>query len=168
MFFFFFFFFRAAARVWGFSGVMTGNSGSLTCGPRDVLSPFYLRGGGRHCYQVTAVEWGISRPFLTCARKPWVSLTCYSDPKELLMVCMGSQEYCVVGTGLSGLHWARCNGRGPHLELRWEPQCSSPVLTLVSRCVCRFKQGVRCHLMWRHGTLLSSRVVKGVSGFQAS
>ena len=28
-----------------------------------------------------------------------------------------------------GLHWVWCNGRVPHLELRWEPQVSSPVLT---------------------------------------
>ena len=82
------------------------------------------------------------------------------------MMPKGSQEYCGDGRGLSGLHWGRCNGRGPHLELRWEPQGSSPVLMWVSVCVCRFKQGVRSRLVWRHGTLLSSRVVKGVSGLQ--
>ena len=84
------------------------------------------------------------------------------------MVPMGSQEYCGVRMGLSGLHWVRCNGRGPRLELRREPQVSSLALTWVSGCVCRFKQGVRSRRVWRHGTLLSSRVVKGVSGFQAS
>ena len=84
------------------------------------------------------------------------------------MVPMGSQEYCGVGRGLSGLHWGRHNGRGPHLELRRESQCSSPVLMWFSGCVCSFKQGVRSRLVWRHGTLLSSRVVKGVSGLQAS
>ena len=47
------------------------------------------------------------------------------------MVPKGSQEYCGDGRGLSGLHWGRCNGRGPHLELRWEPQGSSPVLMWV-------------------------------------
>ena len=31
----------------------------------------------------------------------------------------------------------------------------------------RFKQGVRSQLVWRHGTLLSSGVVKRVSGLQA-
>ena len=44
---------------------------------------------------------------------------------------MGSQEYCGVGRGLSGLHWVWCNGRGPHLELSREPQGSSPLLTWV-------------------------------------
>ena len=64
------------------------------------------------------VEGGISRSFLSCSRKPWVPSTCDSDLRELLMVPMGSQEYCGVGRGLLGLHWGRCNGRGPHLELR--------------------------------------------------
>ena len=49
-----------------------------------------------------------------------------------------------------------------------ELQYSSPVLIWVSGSVCHFKQRVRSLLVWRHGTLLSSRVVKGVSGLQAS
>ena len=84
------------------------------------------------------------------------------------MVPMGSQEYCGVGRGLLGFHWGWCNGRGPHLELRWEPQGSSPILMWVLGCVCHFKQGVKSRLVWRHETLLSSRVVKGVSGLQVS
>ena len=40
----------------------------------------------------------------------------------------GCQEYCGVGRGLSGLHCVWCKGRGPHLELRWESQDSSPVV----------------------------------------
>ena len=97
-----------------------------------------------------------------------VPLNCGGDLRKLLMVPMGSQEYCGVGRGLLGLHCGPCNGRCSHLELRWEHQVSSPVLTWVSGCVCRFKQGVRSRLVWRHGTLLSSRVVKGVSGLQVS
>ena len=49
---------------------------------------------------------------------------------------MGSQEYCGVVRGLLGLHWVWCNGTGPHLELRREPQGYSPVVTWVSGCVC--------------------------------
>ena len=61
------------------------------------------------------------------------------------MVCMGSQEYCVVGTGHSGLHWARCNGRGPHLESAWLP-------TLVSTpCI-----SSRHHLPHPHHPLLTA------------
>ena len=35
-------------------------------------------------------------------------------------------------------------------------------------CVCSFKQGVRSRLVLRHGSLLSSRVVKRFSGLQAT
>ena len=105
---------------------------------------------------------------MSYGRKPWVPLTCEGDLRELLIVPMGSQEYCRVGRALSGLHWGWRNGRAPHLELRREPQCSSPLLTWVSGCLCHLKQGVRSPLVWKHGTLLSSGVVKGVSGLQES
>ena len=36
-----------------------------------------------------------------------------------------SQGYCGAGTRLLGLHWVSCNGRGPNLEWRQEPQRSS-------------------------------------------
>ena len=104
------------------------------------------------------IEGGISRSFSSCGKKLWVPSTCDGDLRELLRVTMGSQEYCGVVRGHLGLHWVWCNGRGPHLELRWEPQGSSPVLTWVSGCVCRVKQEVRSGRGWRHGTLLSSRV----------
>ena len=64
------------------------------------------------------VEGGISRSFWNCGRNPCVSSTCDGDLRELLRVPMGSQVYCGVGRGLSGLHWVWCNGRGPHLKLR--------------------------------------------------
>ena len=89
------------------------------------------------------VEGGILRSFSSCGRKPWVPSTCEADLRGLLMVPMGSKEYCEVGRVLSGIHWSRYNGRGPHLELSWESQGSSPVLTWVSGCVCHFRQGVR-------------------------
>ena len=150
-------------------------SGSLSCARREVQCPFKLLRGMRHCSRITkgnrasrCFEGGISRYLLSCGKKPCVPSTCDNQFRELLRVPMGSQEYCGVGRGLSVLHWVWCVGRGPHLELRREPQGSSPVLTWVSGCVCRFKQGVRSRLVWRHGTLLSSRVVKGVSGLQAS
>ena len=114
------------------------------------------------------IEGGISGSFSNCGRKPWVPSTCDSDLRELLRVPMGSQEYCGLGSGLSGHHWVLCNGRGPHLELRWEPQGSSPVRTWVLGCVSRFKQGIRSRHLRMHGTLLSSRVVKGVSCLQPS
>ena len=161
--------------LWGFSRVMMGNSVSLLCGPREVPSPFDCEGecgialqswqGNRASRRV---EWGISRSFLNSSRKPWVSSTCEGDLWELLRVPMGNQEYCGVVRGLSGLHCVQCNGRGPHLELRQEPQFSTPVLMWVSGCVWHFKQGVRSRRVWRHGTVFSPRVVKGDSGLQPS
>ena len=112
---------------------------------------------------------GESRGFLRGLVGSLVFLSnCDSDLRELLMVPMGSQESFRVVKGLSVFLWGLCKVRGPHLVLRWEPQISSPVLTRISGCVCSFKQGVRSRLVWRHGTLLSSRDVKEVSGLQSS
>ena len=47
------------------------------------------------------IEEGISRSFSSCDRKPWVFLTCDGDLTELLIVPIGSQEYCGLGKGLS-------------------------------------------------------------------
>ena len=66
------------------------------------------------------------------------------------MVPMGSQEYFGLQRILSCLHWDQSNGREPHLELRREPQGSSPVLTWISGCLCHFKQGLKSRLVWRH------------------
>ena len=114
------------------------------------------------------VQRGISRSFSSCSRKPWVPETYDGELSELLRVSMGSQDYCGVGRSISALHWVWCNGRRPHLGLRREPQVSSPLLTWVSGCVCHFKQGVKSQRVWRHGTLLCSRVVNRVSGLQPS
>ena len=51
-----------------------------------------------------------------------------------------SQGYCGVLRGLSGLHWVWCNGRGPRLELRQEPQVSSPLL-IPPQAPCRVGAG---------------------------
>ena len=44
------------------------------------------------------------------------------------------------GRGLSGLHWAWCIGRGPHLQLRQEPQGTSD-FRLRSQGPCRVGTG---------------------------
>ena len=56
--------------------------------------------------------------FLELWQEPWVPSTCDGDLRELLRVPMGSQEYCGLGRGLSGLHCVWCYRRGPHLEMR--------------------------------------------------
>ena len=57
---------------------------------------------------------------------------------------------------------------GLHLNLRPEPQDSSPVLTWISGFLWRFNSGVRLRLMWRHPSPLSSRAVKVLSAFLSS
>ena len=50
---------QAAAPVWGFSRGTTGSSGSLSCGNREVRSPWAGQGGARHCSQVRVGESGL-------------------------------------------------------------------------------------------------------------
>ena len=50
---------RAAAPVLGFSRGSTGSSGSLSCGNREVRSPWAGQGGVRHCSQVRVGESGL-------------------------------------------------------------------------------------------------------------
>ena len=79
-----------------------------------------------------------------------------------------SQGYCGVGRGLSGLHWVWCNGRWPHLELRQEPQGSSPFLSLIAVSLQRLDRRIRPRLVWRNGTSLAYGVVHGVTGHLSS
>ena len=81
---------------------------------------------------------------------------------------MRRQGYCGVGRGLSGLHWVWCNGRGPNLELRWEPQYSSPLLTSIAVSLQSWNRRVRPRLVLKNGTLFASRVVHGVTGHLSS
>ena len=50
----------AAVPVWGFSQGTTGSPGSLSCGVREVKSPYEWRGGARHCSLVMVVESGLN------------------------------------------------------------------------------------------------------------
>ena len=73
----------------------------------------------------------------------------------------------VVG-GLSGLLPSHCQGHGPHLELRPEPQSSSPVLTWNSGFLSSFHRAVRPRLMWRHASWICSRAGKAIFSFLSS
>ena len=114
------------------------------------------------------IEEGLSRSFSGCGRKPWVPSTSAGDLRELLRVLLRSQGYCEFTRGLSGLHWVWCNGRGPHLECRQEPQGSSPFLTPIAGSVQSWDRRVRPSLVCRNGTPLASRVVHGVTGHLSS
>ena len=77
------------------------------------------------------------------------------------------QGYCGVGRGLSRLIWVWCNGRGPHLEGRQEPQDSSPFRTPTAGSL-QLGQESQASSCLRKGTPLASRVAQGVSGHSSS
>ena len=128
-------FLELMCNFWGFSPIKWGTQGASllapgtsslhsSCESERGIALELRRGTGPQDALKSILE-----VFLQWGGGPWVSSTCDGDLRELLRVPMGSQEYCCVGRGLLGLHWVWCNGRVPHLELRWEPQVSSPVLT---------------------------------------
>ena len=90
------------------------------------------------------------------------------DLRDLRGLAQESQVSMRVARGLSRLLSSWYPVLGPHLELRLEPQGSSPVLTWISGFLWSFNRGVRPRLMWIHGSPLSSRAVKVVSGFLSS
>ena len=112
----------------------------------------------------SGIEEGLSRSFSGCGRKFWVPSTCFSDLRELLMVPLRNQGFCGFRRGVSELHWVLCNLSGPHLELRLEPQGSSPFLTPIAGSIQSWDSRVRPRLVWRNGTPLASLVVHGVTG----
>ena len=67
-----------------------------------------------------------------------------------------------------GLILRRCSQQGPHLDLRQEPQGSSPFLTRIAGSLQSWDRRVRTHLVWSNGTPLSSRVVHGMTGHLSS
>ena len=107
---------------------------------------------------------GVSR----VAEEPWGSSRVATWTSNPLVLPQESQVSIRVARGLLGFLSSRCRGIGPHLELRPEPQGSSPVLTWISGFLWSFNRGVRPRLVWRHGTPLPSRGVKGVSVFLSS
>lgn len=80
------------------------------------------------------------------------------------MVPRESQVSMRVASGLSGYLLSRCRGIGSHLELRLEPQGSSPA-DMDLRFLMEFQQGVRASPgveTWNSVFLLRC---KGMSGF---
>ena len=94
--------------------------------------------------------------------------SCDADLRDPLVLPEESQVSIRVVRGLLGFLSRRCKGKGPLLKLTLEPQGSSPVLTWISGVLWSLNRGVRPRLVWRYGTLLPSRGVKGLSGFLSS
>ena len=142
------------------AGVAPGKSSLHSSFEGELGTALESRQGNR---ALIRIEGGFSRSFWSCGRKPWFPSTCDSHLRELLRFLWEvrntvelrrvSQDSIEVGT---------MEAASSRVEVG--TSCSSPVLTWVLGCVFHFKQGVRSRHVWRHGTLLSSRVVKGASG----
>ena len=65
-----------------------------------------------------------------------------------------------------GFLFSRCQGRGPCLDFRPEPQVSSPRSIWNLVFLWGVHTGVRPHLVWSHAIPLFSRAGKAVSGFR--
>ena len=105
----------------------------------------------------------------------WFFSSCSWRLGILLQQTCGTQVVSRVASGKSNLH-ASCEGPlGIPLKsvqgLRSSSGADTGTSSFLSsadmdlRIPMEFNRGVRPHLVWRHGTLLSSRAVKVVSGF---
>ena len=52
-------FLKSRQEAWGYSRVVSGTSGNISCCLRKVKSPFKLQGGTWDCSQITAGESGL-------------------------------------------------------------------------------------------------------------
>ena len=88
------------------SRVMTGNSGRLSCCPREVRSPFELRGGAGHCSRVTAGQIDL---IYACVQKVHVPLQCQQGSRGCIHGLPG--ESGLVSSGSQQFHFlSSCNG----------------------------------------------------------
>ena len=69
------------------------------------------------------------------------SLDLRRGPQGASHVAYGKSRIFSRLRGLTGFLWSWCNGIEPHLELRKEPQASSPVLTWISGLCIQFQKG---------------------------
>ena len=90
------------------------------------------------------------------------------DLRDTLVLPQEIQVSMRFARGLSRHLSRRCRGLCPHLKLRLEPQGSSPGLTWISGFLWSFNMGVRPCLFQSHGSPLSFRALKLVSGFLSS
>ena len=111
-------------------------------------SPDFSRVAAGNLVFLSSYDWGLTGPLVLSQECP-VSMQVAMGPSGFL-----SSGFCVLS---------------PYLELRPEPQISSPVVTWrISEFLWSFNSGVRPHLVWRPASPLSSRAVTVVSGLLSS
>ena len=106
--------------------VARGTSGFFLCSFRGIGLHLELRGESRGVSRVEAGSFGSHSSF-------------NGDLREPLMLPQGSQAFRVV-RGTLGFLSSHCRKIGLHVELRWEIQCSSPVV-MGSRSSYRVSKG---------------------------
>ena len=67
---------------------------------------------------------------------------CDDEFRDLFMLPQGSHTSFLVVRGTSGFLSSHCRGIWPHLDLRWETQGSSPVVTVILGFLSSFIRGV--------------------------
>ena len=85
------------------------------------------------------IAWFLS----SCGRKLRVLLNYDGDFRDPLVLLQESPVSMRVARGFSGFLSSWCRVLGPHLELRLQPQVSSPVLTCISGFLWSFNWRVR-------------------------
>ena len=145
---------------------------------REIREPLMLSQESQVSIRVGRVSWecsgvtgggsglishgrGTLHVFLELRSEVWVPSSCHRELREPFILLLGSQESVRVVKGLSGFLSSWCRGLGPHLELRWETQGSSPALTGNSGFLWRFHWGVRHHLMLGMALRFPLEVEKG-------
>ena len=102
--------------------------------------------------------WGSSQVVMSVSRFP---SSCHGDLRELLWLPQGSQASFLVVRGTSVV---RGRGIGPHIELRWDTQGSSPVATSILGNLSSCKKGVKSPFELPGGSWDCSQVTTGESG----
>ena len=148
----------------------------------------FLSRGDRYLWDLPQLHHGCQVPFPGSRGKVgFLSRPCSGEGPHLALrgeslgvsrVAMGTSNLHVlpqesqvsirVARGFSGFLCSQCRAIWPHLELRPEPQGSSPVLTWILGFLWSVNRGVRPRLVWIHGTPLPSRGFKVVSDFLSS
>ena len=139
----------------GLSRVAAGGLGFLSRYHGELGQPLVLPQGSQVSFRVARVSTGVlwshgrgirpqfawkweSKGVSEFRQEVWVPSSFHGDLREPLMLSLGSQESFRVVRGLSGILSSWCRQLGPHLEMRWETQGSSPVLTRISGSLWRF------------------------------
>ena len=117
-------FLKLQLEAWGYSGVMTGIAGNLSCCLREIKSAFELWGQAQVALEShqgnwvsSGIEGGISWCFSSCGQKIWVHLELQLEPHGTSNVASGKSAFL-----------SSCEGHlGISLELLQGNRSSSPV-----------------------------------------